>query len=94
MFTGTDEEKILEQIRPQAELRIKSRLVLEAVVDAEKIEATEEDYDKEMEKLAEAYHMEKEKAAEMIGEEGKKEIMRDIAVTKAAEFVKNNAVEA
>ncbi|MBO4337412.1 MAG: trigger factor [Lachnospiraceae bacterium] len=94
MFTGTDEEKILEQIRPQAELRIKSRLVLEAVVDAEKIEATEEDYDKEMEKLAEAYHMEKDKAADMIGEEGKKEIMRDIAVTKAAEFVKNNAVEA
>ncbi|MBR3025500.1 MAG: trigger factor, partial [Oscillospiraceae bacterium] len=40
MFTGTDEEKMLEQIRPQAELRIKSRLVLEAIVEAEGIQAT------------------------------------------------------
>ncbi len=94
MFTGTDEDKLLEQIRPQAELRIKSRLVLEAVADAEGIVATDEDLDKEIEKVAEAYKMEKDKAAEMIGEEGKKEIMRDIAVTKAAELVKNSAVEA
>ena len=94
MFTGTDEEKLLEQIRPQAELRIKSRLVLEAVVEAEGIVASDEDFDKEIEKLAEAYRMEKDKAADMIGEEGKAEIMKDLAVTKAAEYVRDNAVEA
>ncbi|MCR4690424.1 MAG: trigger factor [Lachnospiraceae bacterium] len=93
MFTGTDEEKMLEQIKPQAELRIKSRLVLEAVVEAEKIEATEEDFVKEAERIAEAYKMDKEKAIEMIGEEGKKEILKDLAITKAAEFVRDNAVE-
>ena len=94
MFTGTDEDKLLEQIRPQAELRIKSRLVLEAVVEAEGIKASDEDFDKEIEKVAEAYRMEKDKAADMIGEEGKEEIMKDLAVTKAAEFVRDNAVEA
>ena len=92
-FTGADETMLMEQIRPQAELRIKSRLILEAVVEAEKIEATEEDFNKEVEKIAEMYKMEADKAAEMIGEEGKKEILKDLAVTKAAEFIRDNAVE-
>ena len=94
MFTGTDEEKMLEQIRPQAELRIKSRLVLEAIVEVEGIQATEEDFEEEVKKVAEAYRMEADQAKEMIGEAGKEEIMKDLAVTKAAEFVRDNAVEA
>ncbi|MCR5337984.1 MAG: trigger factor [Lachnospiraceae bacterium] len=94
MFTGTDEEKMLEQIRPQAELRIKSRLVLEAIVEAEGIQATEEDFEEEIKKVAEAYRMEQDKAKEMIGEAGKEEIMKDLAVTKAAELVRDSAVEA
>ena len=93
MFTGTDEEKLLEQIRPQAELRIKSRLVLEAVVEAEKLQASEEDFEKEVERIAEMYKMDKEQALEMIGEEGKEEIKKDLAVTKAAELVRDSAVE-
>ncbi len=92
-FTGADETMLMEQIRPQAELRIKSRLILEAVVEAEKIEATDEDFNKEVERIAEMYKMEADKAADMIGEEGKKEILKDLAVTKAAEFIRDNAVE-
>lgn len=92
-FTGSNAEQMMEQIKPQAELRIKSRLVLEAVVEAEKIEATEEDFDKEMTRIAEMYQMELDKAKEMIGEMGKAEIMKDLAVTKAAEFVTENAKE-
>ena len=84
---------MMEQIKPQAEFRIKSRLVLEAVVEAEKIEATEEDFDKEIARIAEMYQMEVDKAKEMIGEAGKTEIMKDLAVTKAAEFVRDNAKE-
>ena len=87
------EEQMLEQIRPQAELRIKSRLVLEAIVAAEKIEATEEDFEQEIAKMAEMYQMEADKAKELIGEAGKAEIMKDLAVTKAAEFVRDNAKE-
>ena len=92
-FTGMTEEQMLEQIRPQAELRIKSRLVLEAIVAAEKIEATEEDFEQEIAKMAEMYQMEADKAKELIGEAGKAEIMKDLAVTKAAEFVRDNAKE-
>ena len=92
-FTGVSADQMMEQIKPQAELRIKSRLVLEAVVEAEKIEATEEDFDKEVARIAEMYQMEADKAKEMIGEAGKKEIMKDLAVTKAAEFVRDNAKE-
>lgn len=92
-LTGASADQMMEQVKPQAELRIKSRLVLEAVVEAEHIEATEEDFDKEIEKIAEMYQMEADKAKEMVGEAGKAEIMKDLAVTKAAEFVRDNAKE-
>lgn len=92
-FTGMTEEKMLEQIKPQAEQRIKSRLVLEAVVAAENIEVSDEDFDKEVARIAEMYQMETEKAKEMIGEAGKAEIVKDLAVAKAAEFVRDNAKE-
>ncbi|MBQ7067000.1 MAG: trigger factor [Lachnospiraceae bacterium] len=92
-FTGLTPEKMLEQVKPQAEARIKSRLVLEAVVKAENIEVTEEDFQKELERMADVYQMEADKIKEMVGENGKKEIMKDLAVGKAAEFVVENAVE-
>ena len=44
-FTGLTNEKFLEQLKPQAEKRIKSRLVLDAVVEAEKIVPTEEEFE-------------------------------------------------
>lgn len=92
-FTGMTEEKMMEQIKPQAEERIKSRLVLEAVVAAEGIEATEEDFNKEVERMAEMYQMEVDKAKDMIDGAGKTELMKELAVAKAAEFVRDNAKE-
>ena len=92
-FTGLTPEKMLEQVRPQAEANIKSRLVLEAVVAAEKIEPTEEDFTKEIERMAEVYQMEADKVRELVGEKGKEEIMKDLAVSQAAEFVVENAKE-
>lgn len=92
-FTGSNYEMLVEQVKPQAEKRIKSRLVLEAVVAKEKIEASEEDYAKEVEKMAEMYQMEAAKVEEMLGENGKKNIMLDIAIQKAVEFVVENAKE-
>ncbi len=92
-LTGSNIAMMEEQIKPQALKRIQSRLVLEAVVAAEKIEAGEEDFDKEVARLAEAYKMETDQVKEMIGEKGKEEIMKDLAVTKAAEFVAENAKE-
>ena len=92
-FTGTNYQQMLEQVKPQAEERIKSRLVLEAVAKAENIEATEEDYEKELATMAEVYQMEVDKVKELMGEREKKNIMQDLAVRKAAEFVAENAKE-
>lgn len=92
-FTGLTAEKMMEQVRPQAEKRIKSRLVLEAVAKAENITVSDEDFDKEVAKMAEMYQMEADKVKESIGEEGKKQMMEDLAVQKAAEFVVNEAKE-
>ncbi len=92
-FTGTNYQQMVEQVKPQAEERIKSRLVLEAIAQAEKIEATEEDYEKELETMAEVYQMEVDKVKELMGEREKKNIMQDLAVRKAAEFVAEHAKE-
>lgn len=95
-FTGLDAQKMLEQVKPQADRRIKSRLVLEAIVAAENITITDEDYEKEIARMAEVYNMETDKVKETLGdnETAKKQLMDDLAVTKAAEFVVSEAKEA
>lgn len=92
-YTGQTPASMVESIKPQALKRIQSRLVLEAVAAAEKIEASEEDFDKEIEKMAASYQMEADKVREIMGEAGKKQIMEDLAVSKAADFVRENAKE-
>ncbi|MBO4616552.1 MAG: trigger factor [Lachnospiraceae bacterium] len=93
-FTGLTADKLLEQVEPQAVKSIKSRLVLENIVKAEKIEASEEDFEKELKRIAEAYKMEIDKVKEMIDDNAKKQILEDLAVQKAVEFVVSNAKEA
>ena len=92
-FTGASYVQMIEQVKPQAEKRIQSRLVLEAVAAAEKIEATEEDYEEELKSMAEAYQMEVDKVKELLPEKSVQQIKEDIAVKKAAEFVVDNAKE-
>ncbi len=92
-FTGMTAETLLEQVAPQAETRIKSRLVLEAIAAAEKLEATEEDFEAEVAKMATDYGMEADKVKEMLGDAGKKQVMEDLAVSKAVELVVAGAKE-
>ena len=94
-FTGLDTQKMLEQVKPQADRRIKSRLVLEAIVKAEGIAATDEDYENEIARMAEVYNMEADKVREMLGgnENAKQQILDDLAITKAADFVVAEAKE-
>lgn len=92
-FTGLDDDKMLEQVKPTALKRIQSRLVLEAVVKAENITTDDADYDKEVKRLAEIYQMEEEKVREMLGDKEKEELMFDVAVRKAVDFVVENAKE-
>ena len=92
-FTGLTKEALLEQMKPQAEQQIKSRLVLEAVAKAENLEVSEEEYTDEIKKMAEAYRMSEEKMIEMIGAFEEKAIKGDLRIKKALDFVVENAVE-
>lgn len=93
-FTGTNVQMLLEQVKPQALTKIQSRLVLEAIVAAEGIEATEEEFQSDIKEMAAMYQMDVEKALEVLGENGKKQVMEDIAIRKAVAFVVENAKEA
>ena len=92
-YTGQTQASMLESVKPQALKRIQSRLVLEAVAAAEGIVASEEDYENEVKRMADNYKMEADKVKEIMGESGKKQIMEDLAVSRAADFVRDNAVE-
>ncbi len=92
-ITGLTRAAFLEQIKPQAQKRIQSRLVLEAVAKAENMGASDEEYNEEIKKMADAYQMDIEEINDMIGEFEKKSIREDICIRKAADFVVENAVE-
>ena len=92
-FTGMTAAAMMEQVKPQAEKRIQSRLVLEAVVEAEKIEVSDAEYEEELAKMAEAYKMEVEQIKEIMDDERAVEMKKDMAIQKAVEFVVANAKE-
>lgn len=93
-FTGMTAEKMMEEMKPQAEKRIKTRLVLEAVVKAENIEVSDERLDEELKTMADAYQMEVEKLKEFMGENEKAQMKEDIAVQEAVTLISDAAVEA
>ena len=92
-FTGMTAEKMMAEMRPQAEKSIKTRLVLEAIVKAENIEVSDERVEEELTKMAEAYQMEVEKLKEFMGENEKKQIKEDLAVQEAITLLVNESVE-
>lgn len=92
-FTGGNVQALVEQSKPQALKRIQSRLVLEAVVAAENLAASDEELDAELGRMAEQYKMEVEKLKEMFTEEDLKSVREDLAIQKAVELVTDAAVE-
>ena len=86
-YTGMTKDSLKEQMRPQAVKRIETRLVLEAVAEAEKLEVTDERLEEEIQKMAEAYKMEAEKLKEHMGDAEKKQMKQDIAVQEAVDFL-------
>ena len=95
MFTGLDMDKFMEQMRPGARKRIESRLVLEAIVAAENFEVSDEEYEKELERMAEESHIEVDKLKEYIGddEDGKSRILEDIKIQKAVDLIVDSCKE-
>lgn len=92
-FTGMTEEKMMDEIKPQAEKRIKTRLVLEAVVKAEDIKVSDQRLEEELTKMAETYQMEVDKLKELMGDSEKDQIKQDIAVQEAVTLLADAAVE-
>lgn len=86
-ITGMTAEKIGEQMKPQALKRIQTRLVLEAVVKAENITASEEAVEAQFDKMAENYKMEKDQIKSMFGEEQLAMMKEDLAVQEAIDFL-------
>ena len=92
-FSGLTMEKLKDQVKPDALSRIKSSLVLEQIVTEENIEATEEDLNTEIDKMAEAYKMTADQIRTMMGEAEQKSIKKDIAIQKAVTLVMDNVKE-
>ncbi|PXV89101.1 trigger factor [Lachnotalea glycerini] len=92
-FTGLDQDKLTEQMKPQALKRIQSRLVLEAITKAENIEIKEEQLEKEIADMAAAYKMEVDKLKELIGDNEKEQMKSDIAVQEAVKLIVDASIE-
>lgn len=92
-FTGMTKESFLETATPEAERRIKSRLVLEAIAKAEDIQVSDEELEEELKKMADTYQMEYEQLVDLVGDSEKDAIKQDIAVQKAVDLVRDAAVE-
>lgn len=90
-YLGQDMDSFKASFRSGAENQVKASIALEAIVDAEKIEATEEEIDAEIAKLAEQYQMEAEQIKNAVPAD---QIATDIKTRKAVELVVSSAKKA
>ncbi|MBR7132960.1 MAG: trigger factor [Clostridia bacterium] len=88
-YTNSTIEDFKKSFRPQAESQVKFRLALEKIVELESITASEEEINAQYEKMAADYGMEVDKVKAAVPAD---EIAKDLAVGKAIDFVKENAV--
>jgi trigger factor len=86
-FTGMTMDQLKEQARPQAEERIRTRLVLEAVAKAENIEISDEAVEAELKKMADQYKMEVEQIKKYMGEAELQSMKEDLAVQEAVDLL-------
>lgn len=91
-FAGKEMNELREEIKPDCERAVKTRMLLAAIADKEELKAEQEDIDKELDLLAIQYRMEKEKIKEMVGPDFLNMIEKDVRIRKAIEFMYENAV--
>ena len=87
-YTGLNVDALKEQMRPDAERQVKSRLALEKIAALEGFTASDEEIEAEYARLAEAYGMEADKVREAVTADA---LAEDIKVKKASDFVKEKA---
>ncbi len=88
-YTGMDLDKLRAQLRPQAEKQVRLRLALEKIAELEKLEATQEDIDGEIQRIADAYQMKVEDVRKAVPVDS---VAEDMKVKKAMDLVKEKAV--
>ena len=89
-ITGTKEADLHKQMEGEAEFRVRTNLVLEAIVEEEKVEATEEEVNEEVSNLAEEYGMEE---SAVRGALSKEMLVHDIRLKKAIDLITTSAKE-
>jgi len=90
-YTGLTIDAMKEQFKPQAEVAVKSTLVLEKVAELEKIEIKDKDVDAKLEEMAKSYNMEVDKLKEILRDEDKENIKKDLAIEKAVNVILESA---
>ncbi len=91
-YAQTTREQLVDRMKDDAERRIMYRLVMEQVAKEENITATDEDFEAEIQRMADAYHMDADTIRKYFVAD-KERMMEDLAVQKAITFVTENAVE-
>jgi trigger factor len=92
-YQGSNADKLREEMKPQSLKQIQTRLVLEAVAEAEHIEITDERIDEEIKKIADQYKMEFEDLKKSVGDLEKEQMKKDLAVQEAVTLIAENAKE-
>src|SRR5579875_2538236 len=87
-FSGQDEKALREQMKEEAEQRVKVNLTLEAIAKAENLEVTDEEINAELEKMANMYNMTADAIKRALG--GVQGIKGDLELRKAVDFLVEN----
>ncbi len=90
-FVGKDAATFREELRPEAEKAVKTRIVLMGIVNAENITVTDAEREEELKRMAAQYQMEVDKLKEIIGEDNLGFLTKDLQVKKAIDFIYGNA---
>lgn len=91
-YLQKDMKDFREELRADAYKKVKTRLIVEAVADAEKLEATEEDVRAELKAMADQYKMEVEKLEQALKVDNYMYLEKDIKMRKAVDFMFENAI--
>lgn len=90
-YMGLTRETFRDTVKPDAEKRVKERIVIRSIADKEGIVATEADVDEELGKMAEAYGMEVDKMKESFGKEFLESMKKDVIVMRTLDFLFDKA---
>lgn len=90
-YMGTTLEQFKEQMKPSAELQVKGTLALEQIAKEENLEVSDSEVEEQLSKIAEGYGMELDKVKEFMRDEDIESIKADIKITKALDFIVENA---